>query len=109
MYVTQGLQHVKSLLNHIWRKTTTGKLLVVSMGYLRLKIGINGPLLMNDYDIYGHLAEESWINHTWKFLTEVGLQIRDEVMDFELVRGNDRPLGEIFAKAFIRNTITKSE
>ena len=56
------------------------------MEYLRLEIEINGPLLMNDYDIYGHLAEESWINHTWKFLTEVGLQIRDEIMDFELVR-----------------------
>ena len=109
LYITQGLQHVKALLDHIWRESTTGKLLIISLEYLKLEVGIQGSILTEDYELYGHLAEESWVAHTWKFLTDVGLQIKDELRDFPLVRNGDSTLSAMFAKACIQHKITKRE
>ena len=92
LYITQGVQHVKAILNHIWQRTTTGSLILMSMEYVKMEVGIRGSIFSKDYEIYGHLAEESWIQNTWKFLTETGIQIKDEISDFTLVRENDYPL-----------------
>ena len=59
LYTTQGLIHVKELLNHIWRKTETGKLLRTTMEFAKLEAGIRGSLFALDYELHGHLCEDT--------------------------------------------------
>ena len=109
LYISQGLQHIKALLNHIWRRTTTGTLLRTTMEHLKIEVGLTGSILSNDYQLYGELAEESWIKHLWKFLMETGIQINDKIEDFEMSRENDIPINVGLAKAFNEKKITKTE
>ena len=51
LYTTQGLSHIKGLLNHIWQGTTTGKLLQTSLEYAKIEVGLGGSYFNNDYDV----------------------------------------------------------
>ena len=109
LYTTQGLGHVTALLTHIWQQTTTGKLLRMSMEYMKLELGVQGSLFSKDYNIYEHLVEDTWIKHLWKFMWDVGIQIQDEIHDFVNVREHDTPLTESFSQAYQKGAITKAE
>ena len=63
LYTTQGLGHVRALINHIWRDTDTGKLLRTSLEFAKLEAGVRGSLFALDYNTYGHLCEDTWITH----------------------------------------------
>ena len=63
LYISQRLSHIKNLLDHIWQRTTTGKLLTSTMEYLKIEAGVRGSILLRNYETYGALVEESWISH----------------------------------------------
>ena len=109
LYTTQGLLHINALVNHIWRESETGKLLRISLEYVKLELGIQGSLFAKDYALYCQLCEDSWIKHLWKFLCENGILIEDSTDEFELVREGDSLLTEHFASACRQGKITKSE
>ena len=73
LYTTLGLSHVTGLLNHIWQGTATGRLLIVSLEYAKLELGIRGSYFHRDHSIYGHLGEDTWVKHLWRFLFEKGI------------------------------------
>ena len=109
LYTTQGLSHIKGLLNHIWQGTTTGKLLQTSLEYAKIEVGLGGSYFNNDYEVYGHLGEDTWIKHLWKFLFDTGIQLDDTTSDFKMVREGDSPLSKKFAEAFMQKKITRAE
>ena len=109
LYTTLGLSHITGLLNHIWQRTATGKLLLTSLEYAKIELGIRGSYFNKDYSVYGHLGEDTWVKHLWRFLYEKGLQIDDQIDDFKLVRDGDSELSLHFAQAFANGLITKGE
>ena len=38
-YITQGVEHIKDISEHLWKKTLTGKLLRCNLEQLRIEIG----------------------------------------------------------------------
>ena len=109
LYTTQGLEHIMAILDHMWRNTETGKLMRISMEVMKIELGIRGSLFQQDYEVLGHLCEDTWIKHLWKFAFESGIQIDDDVEDFSYARENDTTLTSQFAIAYKNGCITKSE
>ena len=109
LYTTQGLQHVRAVLDHCWRSTETGKLLRTSIEIGKVETGLRGSLWSYDYSVYGHLCEDTWVKHLWQFMWETGIQIDDNLDDFEYVRKNDSTITAGFAIAYQKGGITKSE
>ena len=72
-------------------------------------MGIGGSYFNKDYNVYGHLGEDTWIKHLWKFLFDSEIQLDDITSDFKMVREGDSPLSKQFAEAFIQKKITRAE
>ena len=85
LYTTQRLSYIKGLLNHIWQGTTIGKLLKISLEYAMIEVGLGGLYFNDDYKVYVHLGEDTWIKHLWKFLFDTGIQLYDITRDFKMV------------------------
>ena len=109
LYTTQGLLHVRAVLDHCWRTTETGKLLRTSIEIAKVETGLQGSLWSYDYDVYSHLCEDTWVKHLWQFLWETGTKITDDLDDFQYVRENDSSITAGFAKAYQNGSITKSQ
>ena len=109
LYTTQGLLQIQAILNHCWRGSDTGILLSVSIEYTKLEIGLPGSLFNSDYNLYGHLAEESLIKHVWKFATDKGITMDDDVKGFDMLRDKDAPITSYLSNAYNHNLITARE
>ena len=83
--------------------------MTTSLEYAKVELGIRGSYFNREYEIFGHLGEDTWLKHLWKLLSESGIQIEDKMSDFQLVRENDGVLSEYFAEAFKDVRITKAE
>ena len=67
-YVTQGVTHVKDIIENLWKQTTTGKLIKCNLEQLRIEIGDNNSILESNYKDYApFLLTESYpyICSTW--------------------------------------------
>ena len=75
----QGISHVTTLIEHLWKSTVTGHLLKSSLEQLRIELGTNIPILSSDYKIYeNRLLTTSWIRHTWDFMSNSGIKLKDQ-------------------------------
>jgi hypothetical protein len=70
-------------------------------GY-KVELGLGGSVLEQSYDAYGHLVTPGWIPHTWKFLSDFGMTIKDKVGNIKLQREGDQFLTEVFYEAGYR-------
>ena len=109
LYTTQGLVQIQAILNHCWQGTDTGVLLKTSMEYIKLEIGMPSSLFQLDYQLYGHLAEDSLVKHVWEFMSQKGIEVQDEVGGFEMLREKDVPISVYFSNAFKHGIITAQE
>lgn len=76
---------------HLWNKSITGHLIQQCLEQLRLEVGLNGPLLSLDY--YDHeslILTDSWLQHTWQFVTDYGININPQVSIIDKRRVNDK-------------------
>ena len=64
-----------------------------------MELGMNGSVFFLRYKTWGHLATESWLKHTWKFLAEHSMQISDGSADFTLHWEYDSLLMDDFVTA----------
>ena len=55
-----------------------------SMEILKVEVGIPGPVLSQSYERFGHLATDSWLKHTWRYLWDHGFRIEDDLPDLTL-------------------------
>ena len=70
----------------------------MSIEATKVEIGVGGPLFMQPFDRYGTLATDSWVKHTWRFLSEYGIMIEDRVGDILLRHCGDEYLMRIFVQ-----------
>ena len=104
LYVETGIQHVALLLQETHANSPTGKLLRMSIEATKVEIGVGGSLFQHSFDRYGQLATDSWIKHTWKFLSDHEITIEEQTSDLRL-----RRLGDVFlTTAFIQQGIKGS-
>ena len=70
LYLTQGISHVNEIIEHTWKQSITGHFINISLEQLRLEIGVNINILMEDYSKYSSLKlTDSWILNTWRFMS----------------------------------------
>jgi hypothetical protein len=77
--------------------------------FAKLEAGVRGSLFALDYNIYGHLCEDTWITHLWKFTYDTGIEIEDDIENFELTRQGDHTLTSAFIAAYKEGIVSKSE
>jgi len=76
LYDKQGIQHLLALLQYGTNPDdTTGKLICIGLKTLRLELGINGQLFVQDWNTFKYLVTPMWITHTWQFQAEHGIWI----------------------------------
>jgi hypothetical protein len=89
LYVETGIQHVTLLLQETHANSPTGRLLRMSIEATKVEVGIGGSLFAQSFTRYGSLAMDSWVKHTWRFLSEYEITISDQVGDLRLRRQGD--------------------
>ena len=78
LYSEQGISHIEILLTHGHHsQSITGKLIRGSIQQMKVKLGLPGALLHQDYSWYHWLATGSWVKHAWLFLWENNMSIED--------------------------------
>ena len=100
LYTEQGIQKLGSLLR--WTQVSTGlsgMLQRTTLQELKMELGLNGSVLNHSFKRLGHLATKSWVKVLWQFLQENGLQIMDDIPDFEELRTGDQCLMELILLA----------
>jgi hypothetical protein len=70
IYTLQEIARLKDIVNHTYTNTTSGQLYRTSLEYLILELGMGTDISAIDYAKYNHLATNSLIKSTWKFLNE---------------------------------------
>lgn len=86
---TQGIEHIKLLLNHGHRQTILGHLIRSCIELTKLEIGTGTDLFSNNYSSSGFLSTYSWIQHTWQFLWSHNISINELTPNIPLKRLND--------------------
>ena len=106
-FVTQGINHITDMIDHLWNNTLTGKLIQHSIEQLRIEIGSNCNIFEEKINKYEHiLLTKSWIRHTWKFMTQYNLQLIIHTHKFQKRRQHDTIMME---KILQIHTLSKTE
>ena len=91
IYLTQGISHVIDIIHHLWHNSLTGNLIVQSLEQLRMEVGVNGNLFEFNYDKYkAIILTESWVQFTWKFLSDYNITFNPKIVEFQNRREGDR-------------------
>ena len=84
LHTTQGIAHVKAMLNEGTKSTPTGKLIRILAEHQVIEIGLGGDIFGQDLDIVGDFMTESWIKNTLAFLSENTIHIDSSIAQLEL-------------------------
>ena len=102
LYVTQGITHIQQILKFCRSQAITGTLLRCSMEELKVELGLPGPVLSKAFSAFGILATDSWLKHTWKFLSSNDMAIEDVLEEIPERAENDQYLMQAFYNAGFR-------
>ena len=75
IWTVQGIMKMWLAINHGDAPTITGHQLRASMELLTLEIGLPGHVLQQPYQLFGHLATNSWLSHLWEFCDDSNIQL----------------------------------
>lgn len=81
MHTTKGITRIQVLLDNVWENTVTGELIRVSIEIVKYKLGIAGLVFKCNYDLYGHLAMDCWVNQLWEFVFTNSIELDDDVRE----------------------------
>ena len=84
-----------------------GLLLHMSIEATKVEIGVGGSLFAQPYARYGSLATDSWVKHTWRFLSDYEITIAYQVGDLRLRHQGDLFLTEAFIQHGIKGATLK--
>ncbi len=106
-YLTQIINHAIDIVDHSWKKTITGQLIMMSLEHLRLEIGSNCNILECKASTYKDiLLTKSWIRHTWEGFEKYGITIQIDVEKVKLRRINDKC---IMDEIILNDALTRTE
>ena len=101
LYVSQGIAHIKKLINHAYSaRDPTGQLLRASAQHLLLELGTSHQLFEHDYRIFGPIATKSWMKHTWQFFSEFNISLESDTPSLHLQCPQDQFLMEGFQQHY---------
>ena len=109
LFTTLGISHVQAFLEHTWKKSLTGKLMLSSLESLQLEIGVEGGIFTRDYKLYGHLGTDCWLKHLWKFCCDHKITIEEKCESPGIIRTRDKMLNECWADAWKGGIISKAD
>ena len=96
-FILQGTDHVKDILEHLWKDSITGKLLRCNLEQLRIELGTNIDILNGNYSIFEpYILTESYISSTWKFMSDNNITLDDKTKKIPLLRENDTCIMDAF-------------
>ena len=100
LYLTQGISHVAEFIEHQWKNSITGHFQMMTLECLRLELGLNIEILNEEYIKNKDLVlTNSWIVHTWEFMSANNIAINIDPPQISTVREQDVPIIE----AILRN------
>eukprot|EP00957_Ditylum_brightwellii_P071247 5415925-Ditylum_brightwellii.AAC.1 len=80
IYTTQGIKHLRVIMDHGTANTTTGKKLRALLELHKVELGVSTAFFITHYDTYKHCVTNTWLTWTWCFMWENGCFI-DERTD----------------------------
>ena len=109
LYTTMDLTQITSLVDHIWRNSTTGKLLRISMETMKIELGLEGQIFSLDFKTFGQLVTDCWIKNLWMFANKYSIEVEDNIKGFKVLRDKDSLLTNKFHKTYLMGHITLKE
>ena len=93
LYWSQGIYHVVEIIEHIWKRSTTGHFMQMSMEYLRLQIGTNDSFFqLNIKKFQALIDSNTWLTNTWEFMSKFNITTEINPTTIPLQRENDIPI-----------------
>lgn len=87
LWIIQGIDHIKALMDHGSRQSATGKLLQNSIEIHLVELGTAGSILQHDRE-YDRM-EDTWIRNTLQFCNHHKIQLEEELPTLQLWRKRD--------------------
>ena len=76
-YISQGIEHLKVILETSLSTELQGRLLRTSIEQAQLEIGTSRPILEEDYESWGGLlTPKCWIGCLWHFISTFGIKLQ---------------------------------
>ena len=69
-YVTQGIRHVKDIVDQLWKKSISGRLIQMNVEALQLELGCYGNMFLLDLPQLWINTTDTWIGQTLEFCLE---------------------------------------
>ena len=92
----QLILHLHAILRHCHRDTPSADLLDANMDLVQAYVGSDQSFWDLPFEMYGHLAPDGWIKHTWRGLSESGLRLKGQNLAVLAKRTNDVHLMDAF-------------
>ena len=74
-YISQGIRHIKDIVDQQWKKTMSGNIITTSIEAAQLEAGLYGPLFHHQIQIDWFNTTNTWIVHTLEFCQNNGIRI----------------------------------
>lgn len=92
---SQGIAHIKVLMDHGGESTITGIILTSLIELMKYEIGIiDRDLFSCNWNKFQVLATYGWLHSTWEFLWKFNIYIKETTSTLPLLRENDRCIME---------------
>eukprot|EP00957_Ditylum_brightwellii_P196119 14943120-Ditylum_brightwellii.AAC.1 len=98
LYTTQGFKHIRALLDHGSSESLSGKYIRACIERLKFKVGTGSSFFCNNFNTFQHCATKTWISHTWKYMWEKKIVVKERTSNLELQQENDKFLMKEFVK-----------
>ena len=96
LFIRQGCMRVQTMVEHLWLKTPTGKLIKHSLEGLKLEVGISTSLFERQFAVYGKgLNTSTWLSHTWEFMSEHNISYVEPLGNLETFRQGDKCIMDV--------------
>ena len=109
LYVYGNVLKLMMFIGHFQKQDTTMPILRVALGCMQQQTGMSRPVLETDYNKYQFLAEDCWIKHVWKFLSEINgrIKIENQWMPKSLFQDDLMIIDKVLAMDLPDTTIAK--
>ena len=107
-YDTQGYEKLKFFKYHMQMQDPTGEVMLLSLQYTQMMLGIEELFFNTSFDNYSFLVDKTWLTHLWEFLDSKGLSI--EVKKKYLIpaqRENDKFIMDVLHTHFSHQDLIK--
>ena len=99
LYHTQGIRHIKDILDQSWRNTPSAKLLIANIESMKIDAGIGGYLFQQDTPLSWLTTKDTIVSNTLDFCQRYEITFQEPGTNLQLKRENDAFLMEGFIAA----------